>query len=634
MSTVGPPHGPVSHAGTAASRRVTRWLLATIALVVLAYRPVLDMSFVGDDFMILHYLRQADGLRYPGTYFQLNFFGYYRPLAFLSYALDWQLWHGRAMGFHLSSLFLHAANVALVFALGKRLFGHVPAIVAALLFAIHPSNHEAVFWMSSRFDLLATFLMLVGLAAMLDGRVSRPPGDGRPAGRAFRFAAGAACFALALLSKESAFAFPLIVLAGDVFLARRSACQALGRLVPVLAIMAVYMAVRTGAGGAELGEGLARVAKVLFLCGGLAGLVWLASRGADLWLGQLAFWRARLAVAFGVLLAGSLAASLLPWTMGWMRAKLAFASFAGLYLLSPVITLGGSASPTFDPRDPIFWLSGWMLLAAVALLLVFAWRPDTGWAGARPARNAEFAFLLVFVAAALLPVSSMTEGKRYLYLASAGIALTAGWAVGRLGVRARTFALGALGVVVAVSGWQIRLKAQDWAWAGAMTAGAVQVVRTLDPDPCRARNVLFLTAPVGVRDVYSHFYDYTFEDPATRCLPQSVRTLVRVVGHDVGVTAAWTGPHSLVFTARGAVDRLVTSTDLRHFDVPLWPPARRHLVLPVGTLDVAAVEGGLRFEVRFSDAFDPSRWQVLFFGAGRVEALPAPRWLMSAAPAR
>jgi hypothetical protein len=609
---------------TAGHRRLDRWLLATIAVAVLAYRPVLQMSFVGDDFMILHLVRQAGGLQHPGTYFHLNFFGYYRPVAFLSHALDWQIWHGQAFGFHLTSLLLHTGNAVLVFVFARRLFGELPAVAAALLFALHPSSHEAVFWMSARFDLLATFLMLLGLLAIQAVETARSSAEAstQRGGRAVaRHAIAVLCFSLALLSKESAFAFPVIAAACDVFIARRSSRSMLRRLVPLLGVVALYSAVRVAAGGPELGQGLARLAKAALLGGALVTLVWLAVAGADGLLGRLAEWRARLMAAFALGLAMVVAASLLPATAALVRPKLAFASFAGFYLLSPVITRGGSAPPAFDPNTTIYWATGLVVLAGAAALLVFAWRRDTGWAGAARPHNARMAFLLVFIGAALLPVSSMTEGKRYLYVASIGVSLLAGYAIGQVRNAGRTVALALLAVILAVSGWQIQLKADDWNWASAMTRDAVRLVRRAEPDACRARQILFLTAPVNVRDVYCNFYDFTFEDADTGCRPGSVSALVRVVGHDVSADARWESRNTVVVQVRGVTERLLASTDLRHFDVALWPPANRRLATSIGTLGVAPVNGGQRLELRLADTFDPRQWRFLYYSSGRVYEL-------------
>ncbi len=80
---------------------------------------------------------------------------FFRPVAILSFAVDWQIWGLNAFGYHLTNVLLHALCTWLVYRLGRRLMNDAPtAAVAALVFAIHPVHNEAVVWMSGRFDLL------------------------------------------------------------------------------------------------------------------------------------------------------------------------------------------------------------------------------------------------------------------------------------------------------------------------------------------------------------------------------------------------------------------------------------------------------------------------------------------------
>jgi hypothetical protein len=145
----------------------------------------------------------------------------------LSFALDHAVWGLNPFGFHLTSLLLHALNVALVFALtfaatidarregGRE--GEEPrgagavGFVAAALFAVHPLLTEAVGYVSGRAEVLcATFLLL----ALLSGRRSVL------ARRGAWIAVGLVCFALGLATKEVAAMFPFLLLAYDRLLLR------------------------------------------------------------------------------------------------------------------------------------------------------------------------------------------------------------------------------------------------------------------------------------------------------------------------------------------------------------------------------------------------------------------------------
>ena len=69
-----------------------------------------------------------------------------RALLKASYTLNWTLGGGSTFGFHLVNVALHTFNAALLFFIGRRLFPSHPhaSLVAALLFALHPAQTEAV----------------------------------------------------------------------------------------------------------------------------------------------------------------------------------------------------------------------------------------------------------------------------------------------------------------------------------------------------------------------------------------------------------------------------------------------------------------------------------------------------------
>jgi hypothetical protein len=131
-----------------------------------------------------------------------------RPLLKLSYALSWSTGLGPA-GFHAVSLLCHAGSGLIVFALVRR-WGDVlgiarervggVALCAALLFAVHPAQTEAVTYISGR----SVSLMAVWyLAALLTHR------DGVSGWRAW---VSPLLFAAALLTKETAWTLPFALL--------------------------------------------------------------------------------------------------------------------------------------------------------------------------------------------------------------------------------------------------------------------------------------------------------------------------------------------------------------------------------------------------------------------------------------
>jgi hypothetical protein len=130
--------------------------------------------------------------------------GFYRPVGFLSLWLDWRLF-GDALGwYHLQSVGLHLANSLLVAVVGRGLgFKRAVATAAALVFAVAPATFETVMWPAARFDLLAAFFSLAAFALAL--RYTKEGG-------ATALLAMCCSLTLALFSKESAYAAPLLLI--------------------------------------------------------------------------------------------------------------------------------------------------------------------------------------------------------------------------------------------------------------------------------------------------------------------------------------------------------------------------------------------------------------------------------------
>ena len=128
---------------------------------------------------------------------------YYRPVLEFTYWLDNLLWGMEPSVMHLENVLLHCANSLLVFLLARKVnggaTGRFPLIpmLAALLFALHPVNVEAVSWLAGRSDpLLALFVLSACLFWLrwLEGP------------RWQDFAAALVLFCTALLTKETALA--------------------------------------------------------------------------------------------------------------------------------------------------------------------------------------------------------------------------------------------------------------------------------------------------------------------------------------------------------------------------------------------------------------------------------------------
>lgn len=120
--------------------------------------------------------------------------------------------------FHATTLVLHAACAWLVFRVLRRcVSSDIAACAGALVFAVHPLQVESVAWIS---ETRGTLSALFGLLALDRWLVRMTRDCAAPSVRSFETAWIAVFFALALLSKPSAVAFPLIAFVLAVFVVR------------------------------------------------------------------------------------------------------------------------------------------------------------------------------------------------------------------------------------------------------------------------------------------------------------------------------------------------------------------------------------------------------------------------------
>jgi 4-amino-4-deoxy-L-arabinose transferase-like glycosyltransferase len=556
----------------AAAPDSTRLTLAAIAAVtLLTYAAALTTGFTADDFFILARTKAANGLQHAGSYFRAGFFEYYRPVAFVSHALDWTVWGAEPFGYHLTNVLLHTGSTLLVWVLGRRLLDGAAPVVAALLFALHPASHEAVYWIAARFDLLATFFTLLALWCL----------SGRTMGGRI---AGWAAFGLALLSKESAISLLIIAPAWDVVVERRDWRTTARRLVPLLAVAAACLVVRSLGTDVAATGGSRRLGKMILLAlalGGVLAAAWwrdrsstgpasstVVERGTP---GGVAFFAfIVLAGLFGVAMGAVL---WLPATSAQAAEKLGFVAYVAFYSLTPLVT--PSPSPLwFSPSSPLDALPGLIALTLAGSALA-VWRREIA---SRP----HVLFLLVLVGAALLPVSSMVGGLRYLYLSSAGIALLGGWLIQGLAGGARRVGWLALVAVLVISALQIAAVGRTWRWAAAMTRDGITLMSDA-AQPCGTRDVVLLTTPAGIGGVYGNVYYEAF-DVLTGCSPRDVRTLLRVVRTDADVTVTSPAPGVVDIRILRYAGNVLASADLRNFDHRIEPGSAASISTAAGQL--------------------------------------------------
>jgi protein O-mannosyl-transferase len=176
--------------------------LLLIGLAFGIYANALGNGFVSDDnFQLLGNPLVTDWHQIPQI-FQHHIWAfagqettnYYRPIQMLLYLALYYLVGFDAFVFHLGMLLIHIGNTLLVYNLGRRfLKSRNAALVAGIIFAVHPIHNEPVVWIAVLPDVLLTTVVLVALGLFVRW-------DGAP--RPWQIAKLAALFLLALLTKE------------------------------------------------------------------------------------------------------------------------------------------------------------------------------------------------------------------------------------------------------------------------------------------------------------------------------------------------------------------------------------------------------------------------------------------------
>src|SRR2546430_4481167 len=230
-----PPQMPQRERREPVTRALTQrwvyWLVPVLVALVTfaAFLPALQNQFVNFDddknFLDNPYYRGLgwSQLRWMWT----THLGHYIPLTWMTFGLDYLLWGMNPVGYHLTSLLLHAANAVVFFFVVRRILtralpspserGHALAVsagFAALVFAIHPLRVESVAWVTERRDVLSGLFHLVTILVYLRAC------EGEERGRRWYWLA-VATFVLALLSKSMVVNLPIVLLILDVYPLRR-----------------------------------------------------------------------------------------------------------------------------------------------------------------------------------------------------------------------------------------------------------------------------------------------------------------------------------------------------------------------------------------------------------------------------
>lgn len=204
-----------------AFRRTFPMLLAGAACAA-SFLPGVGNTFFADDrFLVLTRLvsdRQPLDFFHQDYWYPLLYTGLYRPFGLLFLYAERLCFGLDTIPYHLVGLLLHFAGCCIAWRLLRPVLGPFASVWSMLLFAVHPIHTEAVLTVYGQLDLLSTDLLLLGLFALggIGCRNTRKnpeqKGHRMSVARTIAFTIGFTSILAAMLTKESAFVAPLLLL--------------------------------------------------------------------------------------------------------------------------------------------------------------------------------------------------------------------------------------------------------------------------------------------------------------------------------------------------------------------------------------------------------------------------------------
>ena len=187
------------------------WPVLAIALVTgMVYANTVKNEFLFDDLETIVELQREGGKgAFADVLGLLQGRPSYRPVRTASYAFDYALSGLEPWGYHLTNIVYHTLTAVIVYLTARSLFDRIrPALLTALLFAVHPIQTDAVTYMSGRRDVLSGLFVLAGFYLFTRYRTT---------GRFGYLAAVLPVYVLGFFSKESGIILPALCVAYDVF---------------------------------------------------------------------------------------------------------------------------------------------------------------------------------------------------------------------------------------------------------------------------------------------------------------------------------------------------------------------------------------------------------------------------------
>jgi hypothetical protein len=163
------------------TKNSVRVIAITAGLICfLVYLRALSCGFINwedQDYVLNNaIIRKFDVEMFVNAFTTMPVSGFWLPLTYISFALDYYFWGGNPFGYHLTNIILHAISTGLIVLLADQLYRsrfttgasslkeryqyYGMIFLAAILFGIHPARVESVVWVTERKDVLNGVFLL------------------------------------------------------------------------------------------------------------------------------------------------------------------------------------------------------------------------------------------------------------------------------------------------------------------------------------------------------------------------------------------------------------------------------------------------------------------------------------------
>lgn len=361
-----------------ASVRIDKRLLAAVVVATgAAYLWTLRFGFVYDDLGQVVSNPLVQSWRYFPMYFRGNVWmqqsalgNYYRPVFLTWLLLNHTLFGLHPTFWHVTNLLAHVGATTLVYILALRLTREQKvAVIAALIFGVHPVHVESVAWISGVTEPLLALLMIPSFLAFMNYRENK---GSRWLG------VSVVLFAAALLAKETAVILPGLMVAYVLLCPdhdwRKKVSDAAKLVIPFAVVTLIYLVMRAAALQGIAHRTVDIPASISLYT--LPSVLWFYLKQLCLPVGLSAFydtpyvthvsWRYFLAPLTGVVVA------LLVIAMAWWKSRSPLMAMAAVWMLLPLApVMNLSLLPMGDfVHDRYLYIPtiGFAMLVAMALV--------------------------------------------------------------------------------------------------------------------------------------------------------------------------------------------------------------------------------------------------------------------------